>query len=207
MQRVETAENISFILYLVPFLASAVYALSVWVPSGLSSTLPQTVYLTVTKDPYLFLVGFLAVCLGVLIEVYLSPADSRLNRLAANSRQIQVLALISIVSAAVSVWSVTSYSLNTRELLSILLQGRYALIYPLVLFILAIMLNPSVRFGFLSFNNLLKNASLILLIASPLILYGLWRLHVSWTGIIFSTLITLAIGLALLLYRGLGRTS
>ncbi|MFQ6135422.1 MAG: hypothetical protein ACE5KU_06400, partial [Nitrososphaerales archaeon] len=133
--------------------------------------------------------------------------DSRLNRLAANSRQIQILAVICIASAAVSVWSVTGYSPSTGRLLPILLEGRYALIYPLVLFILALLLNPSVRFDFLSFDDLLKNASLILLIASPLILYGLWRAHVSWAGIISSTLIALAIGLALLLYRGLGRSS
>ena len=202
LQRAETAENISFILYLVPLISSTIYAISLWASEGLSSTLPETVYLTVTKDPYLFLIGFLAICCAVLIEVYGSSKESKLNRIEANSRQLQILAVISISAAILSVWSTIGYSINISGILQILLAGRYALIFPLMLFILAFLLNTSLKFNLLSFDNLIKNASLILMIASPLIFYGLWRIHVPWEGIISITLITLITGAALLIYKG-----
>ncbi len=207
LQRAETTENISFILYLVPLISSTIYAISLWASEGLSLILPETVYLSVTKDPYLFLIGFLAICCAVLIEVFGSSKESRLSIIEANSRQIQVLAVISFSAAVLSVWSTIGYSFNISRILQILLEGRYALVFPLMLFILAFLLNTSLRFNLLSFNNLVKNVSLILMISSPLIFYGLWRIHVPWEGIISITLITLITGVALLLYKGLDQTS
>ena len=207
LQKAETTENISFILYLVPLISSTIYAISLWASEGLSLTLPETVYLSVTKDPYLFLVGFLAICCAVLIEVFGSSKESRLSRIETNSKQIQILAVISFSAAVLSVWSTIGYSFDISRILQILLAGRYALIFPLMLFILAFLLNTSLKFNLLSFNNLMKNASFILMIASPLIFYGLWRIHVPWEGIISITLITLIIGVALILYKGLDQTS
>ena len=207
LQKAETTENISFILYLVPLISSTIYAISLWASEGLSSTLPETVYLSVTKDPYLFLIGFLAICCAVLIEVFGSSKESRLSRIETNSKQIQILAVISFSAAVLSVWSTIGYSFDISRTLQILLAGRYALIFPLMLFILAFLLNTSLKFNLLSFNNLMKNASFILMIASPLIFYGLWRIHVPWEGIISITLIILIIGVALILYKGLDQTS
>jgi len=207
LQKAETTENISFILYLVPLISSTIYAISLWTSEGLSSTLPETVYLSVTKDPYLFLISFLAICCAVLIEVFGSSKESRLSRIETNSKQIQILAVISFSAAVLSVWSTIGYSFDISRTLQILLAGRYALIFPLMLFILAFLLNTSLKFNLLSFNNLMKNASFILMIASPLIFYGLWRIHVPWEGIISITLITLIIGVALILYKGLDQTS
>ena len=207
LQKAETTENISFILYLVPLISSTIYAISLWTSEGLSLTLPETVYLSVTKDPYLFLISFLAICCAVLIEVFGSSKESRLSRIETNSKQIQILAVISFSAAVLSVWSTIGYSFDISRTLQILLAGRYALIFPLMLFILAFLLNTSLKFNLLSFNNLMKNASFILMIASPLIFYGLWRIHVPWEGIISITLITLIIGVALILYKGLDQTS
>ena len=207
LQKAETTENISFILYLVPLISSTIYAISLWTSEGLSLTLPETVYLSVTKDPYLFLISFLAICCAVLIEVFGSSKESRLSRIETNSKQIQILAVISFSAAVLSVWSTIGYSFDISRILQILLAGRYALIFPLMLFILAFLLNTSLKFNLLSFNNLMKNASFILMIASPLIFYGLWRIHVPWEGIISITLITLIIGVALILYKGLDQTS
>jgi len=207
LQKAETTENISFILYLVPLISSTIYAISLWTSEGLSLTLPETVYLSVTKDPYLFLISFLAICCAVLIEVFGSSKESRLSRIETNSKQIQILAVISFSAAVLSVWSTIGYSFDISRILQILLAGRYALIFPLMLFILAFLLNTSLKFNLLSFNNLMKNASFILMIASPLIFYGLWRIHVPWEGIISITLIILIIGVALILYKGLDQTS
>jgi hypothetical protein len=207
LQRAETTENISFILYLVPLISSTIYAISLWTSEGLSLTLPETVYLSVTKDPYLFLIGFLAICCAVLIEVYGSSKESRLSRIEANSRQLQILAVISISAAILSVWSTIGYSFNFSGILQIFLAGRYALIFPLMLFILAFLLNTSLKINLLSLSNLTKNASLILMIASPLLFYGLWRIHVPWEGIISITLITLITGVVLLIYKGPDQSS
>ncbi len=207
LQREEITENISFILYLIPLIFSTVYAISLWVPEGLSSTLPETVYFSVTKDPYLFIIGFLAICSAILIEVYGSSKESRLNRIKENSRQLQVLAVISISAAVLSVWSTIGYSFNISGILQILLEGKYALVFPLMLFILAFLLNTSFRFNLLSFNNLVKNASIILMISSPLIFYALWYIHVPWEGIISITLTILITGVILILYKGLDQIS
>jgi len=203
LQKVENGENISFILYLVPLILSASYALFLWISEGLSFALPETVYLTVTKDPYIFLIGFSAICLAVLIEIFSSPTESKLIKLTDNARQIQFLAYICIGSVVVSVWSTSSYSLNVGQFLQILLEGRYALIFPLMLFIFSLILNPKLKISILSTNALIKNASIFFLISSPLIFYGLWLIHVPWEGLISITLITLIVGSALLVYRGL----
>ena len=133
LQKAETTENISFILYLVPLISSTIYAISLWTSEGLSSTLPETVYLSVTKDPYLFLISFLAICCAVLIEVFGSSKESRLSRIETNSKQIQILAVISFSAAVLSVWSTIGYSFDISRILQILLAGRYALIFPLML--------------------------------------------------------------------------
>jgi len=200
LQKVENAENISLILYLVPLIASTIFTLYLWISEGLSLTLPETVYLTVTKDPYLFLIGFFAICLGILIEIYASPSDSKLIRFADNSKQIQILAFICIGSVILSVWSVSGYSFNFGRILQILLEGRYALVFPLLLFILSFLHNPTLKFNFLSFNIIIKHVSIFLLIASPLVFYGLWRIHVPWVFLISITLITLFLGIVFL-YR------
>ncbi len=208
MERTELTENISFILYLIPLVASTVYALSLWAAQGLSVALPPTVYFTVTKDPYLFLIGFAAVCAAVLIEIFGSPAEAKPSKLAENVRQIQLLAIICLVTAAiVSVWSAVDYAPSLGGIVGILLEGRYALIFPLMLFILSMLLNPSSRFTFLTPVNLLRNGSLILLIASPLLFFGLWRIHMSWPLIIGPTLAVVIAGTALLIYTGTGRAS
>lgn len=203
LQKVENGENISFILYLVPLILSASYTLFLWISKGLSFTIPETVYLAVTKDPFIFLIGFLSICLAVLIEIFSSPIESRLIKLTDNARQIQFLAFICMGSVVVSVWSTSGYSLNLGQFLQILLEGRYALIFPLMLFIFSLILNPKLKINIFSINNLIKNASIFFLIASPLIFYGLWRIHVPWESLISITLISLIVGSALLLYRGL----
>lgn len=191
----------------MPLLVSTIYALSLWISKGLSSALPETVYLTVTKDPYIFLIGVLSICLAVIIEIYASPITSRLSKLEANSRQIQFLAVICFVTSAISVWSASGYSFSMSKFIQIFLEGRYALVYPLMLFILALLLKSSLQLKPLYSNNLRENISFILLIASPIICYGLWSIHISWGGIISVTLITSIIGLALLLYKGLNQTN
>jgi hypothetical protein len=202
LERTELTENISFILYLVPLIASAIYALSIWAAQGLSAALPQTVYLTVTKDPYLFLLGFASVCAAVLIELFGSPDKVKITKLTENVRQLQILAIICIATAIISVWSAAGYSPSTGSILGLLLEGRYALIFPLLLFILALLLNPASKFTFLAPSNLMRNSSLILLILSPLIFYGLWRIHMPWPAIIGPTIIIIIAGVALLFYDG-----
>ncbi len=208
MERTELTENISFILYLIPLVASTVYALAIWAAQGLSAALPPTVYFTVTKDPYLFLLGFAAVCAAVLIEIFGSPTEAKPSKLVENVRQIQLLAIICLVTAVIaSAWSAVGYAPSLGGITGTLLEGRYALIYPLMLFILSLLLNPSSKFTFLTPVNLLRNSSLILLIASPLIFYGLWRIHMSWPLIIGPTLVVVIAGTAILIYTGTGRAS
>ena len=66
MKSSDSKEDIPFLLFLVPFAISGIYAIILWAQAGLSSTLPQTVFLQVTENPYVFLVGFTAVIFGAV---------------------------------------------------------------------------------------------------------------------------------------------
>jgi hypothetical protein len=184
-----------------PFIASFIYALVIWVPEGLSAVIPLGVYLQVTKDPYLFLLGSLAVCFAVIIEIYASPSENRKRLLYSNSRQIQFLAIISIFLALLSAWSASFFSLDISEIFLVLLNGRYTIIFPLVLFMLSLLINPAIQFDFLSLSNFIRYISVILIISSPLVLFILWRLQSEWIIIISSSLILLLLGLSILVYR------
>jgi len=205
LSRVDVLEDLTFILYLTPLIASAVYALYLWLPTGLSTSLPKSIYLAVTKNPYLFLIGLVAVCGAVLLEVYLSPPDSRVKKLAESSHQVQILATVCVIFALISVWSAADYSTDTRVFLTIFLEGRYALIYPLLLFLIAPLLNPTLSLRSFRVRGLTEDLSMLLMVASPLILLLLWRLHAPWEAMISTTLIILAAGLLLLTYRAEGR--
>lgn len=60
--------DIALFLYAAPFILSFVYALYLWLGTGLSAILPQLVFLEVTQNPYVFLAGFAAVSLAAVID-------------------------------------------------------------------------------------------------------------------------------------------
>lgn len=166
--------DVALLLYAAPFIINFAYALYLWFGSGISSTLPQFVYLEVSQSPYLFLVGFAAVALAGVIDFNAEAPESKKNALVALSRRLQLIAFVSIVLAFLSAWYAASFDLGTG--IFNLLDGRYPLVFPALLVLLSFLILPSVKLQGANRKNLLV---VVLLIASPAVLYELGKRNTS----------------------------
>jgi hypothetical protein len=185
--------DITALLYIVPFAAAAVYAIVLWVESGLSLELPSTVYLTVTRDPYLFIVGSFAVLLGVIIEIRSAEPDRRYARLLSLSNTVQSIALASLV--LVLVCAVYANGLDLGGAASDFVVGRYGIVFPALLFLLSYLLRVQFQFSAMLSTKFLGIISMVLV---PAALYALGKLKT--TADLPVALVFLVIGLFLFLW-------
>jgi len=177
--------DIALLLYAAPFIINFVYALYLWSRAGLSSILPQFVYLEVSQSPYIFLAGFAAVALAVVLDFDAEAPDARKGSLFKLSGRLQGIAALSIVLSLIAAWYAASFDPST--MITNVLNGRYPLVFPAVLVFLSFLILPSFRVQVGNLKNLLV---IVLLIASPLSLYELGK-HNTAAG--------LGVGLILLL--------
>ena len=151
----ENREDVPFLLFLVPFAVSGLYAIFLWVQTGVSATLPQTVFLQVTESPYVFLIGFLAVIVGVVMDVVYTDAPLRRAKLVEESTTIQIIAVTALVLGILSAWYSAGFDLGTAA--TNVLSGRYVIIFPALLIIFSFLMLPAV--------NIRKDQTNIVLIA------------------------------------------
>lgn len=142
MSSKERVQDAAFLLFLVPFAVSVIYAIYLWALSGISATLPQPVFLQVAESPYVFLVGFLAVVLGATIDVVSEEVPKRKQKLVEESGRLQVLAVVALVFAALCAWYAAGFDPGAG--VGNLLQGRYAIIFPVLVLALSFLMLPSV---------------------------------------------------------------
>ena len=162
MSSSENREDIPFVLFLVPFAVSGIYAIYLWVQAGISATLPQTAFLQVTESPYVFLVGFVAVIFGAILDVlYTEPAQRR-AKLVEESTTIQKIAVIALVLGALSAWYAAGFDPGAAW--SNLLQGRYVVVFPALLVIFSFLMLPAVTIRKEQGRNILM---VLLLLAVP----------------------------------------
>ena len=185
--------DISAILYIVPFAAAAVYAIVLWVQSGLSLTLPSTVYLTVTRDPSLFIIGSLAVLLGVLIEIRSAEPNRRWAKLLSLSNTVQSLAVASLV--LVLVCAVYANGGDLGGAASDFVVGRYGIVFPALLFLLSYLMR--VQFQWSSMLSA-KFLGIVCMVLVPGALYALGKLKTS--ADLPVALVFLVVGLFLFLW-------
>jgi hypothetical protein len=177
--------DVALLLYAAPFILNFVYALYLWFGAGFSAIMPQLVYLEVTQSPYIFLAGFAAVALAVVIDFDSEPQNARKSSTAVLSRRLQLIALVSVILAFTAAWYSAGGDLGTGVLNMV--DGRYPLVFPAVLVFLSFLILPSVKLQGANQKNLLI---VVLLIASPLALYELGKRD---------TIAGLGVGLILLL--------
>jgi hypothetical protein len=185
--------DITAVLYLVPFAAAAVYAIVLWVESGVSLELPSTVYLTVTRDPYLFIVGSLAVLLGVMIEVRSTEQDRRWAKLLSLSNTVQSIALASLV--LVLVCAVYANGPDLGGAVSDFVVGRYGIAFPTILFVFSYLMRVQFQSSVILSRKFLGIISMVFV---PAALYGLGKLKT--TADLPVALVFLVIGLFLFLW-------
>jgi hypothetical protein len=158
----QNREDVPFILFLVPFAASGIYAIYLWVQAGLSSTLPTTVFLQVTENPYVFLIGFAAVILGVMLDVTFTEPSQRRTKLFQESTTIQVIAFVALVLGFLSAWYAAGGDLGGAA--TNVLEGRYVVIFPALLVLFSFLILPSVT---VRRDQLTNVAVVVLLLAVP----------------------------------------
>ncbi|MDV3278618.1 MAG: hypothetical protein LYZ69_09190 [Nitrososphaerales archaeon] len=160
-------EDVSTLFFLVPFIASGVYGLYLWVGSGISLVLPSNVYLTVTRDPTVFVVGTLAVFLGLILEVAGVEPSSRMARLQSESGFLQKLAAASFVLSLIMALYANGFT-GVTGAVSDFLVGRFSLAFPVMLVILSYLATAPFKRGALTRSRILGIVSMLLI---PPVLY------------------------------------
>ena len=154
-------EDAVTLLYFVPFLASAIYGIYLWVMAGMSAILPSSVYLTVTRSPYVFLVGSFAVMLGAVIDVtFVNPA-SRETRLRSTASILQSIAVASLILSLLGAWYSNRF-VDLSGTVSDFLIGRYAVLFPAVLVLLSYLVVIPLKVETLRNAKVLGTISLVL---------------------------------------------
>ena len=159
------AEDVSTLLFLVPFVASGIYGLVLWVQLGISPILPTSVYLTVTRDPVLFIVGSLSVMLGVMIEVNSADPSARQAKLASVGGSLQSIAIASLVLVIISAFYANGF-FDLSGAATDFIIGRYALVFPTTLVLLSYLLTARFRWTSLMNRKVLAVIALLLVPAS-----------------------------------------
>jgi len=150
MSKKVSSDDASVLLYMVPFIASGVYALYLWATSGISSVLPGSVYLTVTRDPILFLVGTFSVMLGVTLEVSSTGLAGRPAKLGSVSGTLQTIAAASFILAIVCALYANGFS-NVSGAANDFLSGRFDIIFPLAMLLFSYLITA--RFNLASIRT------------------------------------------------------
>ena len=186
-------EDVSTLLYLVPIVVPIAYALVLWVQGGISATLPSSVYLTVTRDPTLFIGASLAVMLGIIVEVNGTEPKRRPAVLASLGGTLQSIAAASLVIVLIAALYANGFTDITGAATDFII-GRYGLVFPATLVLLSYLI--TVRFTLPGVTKRQAGAAVALLLV-PVSLYEVGKRQiVVGIGIAF---VLLVIGMALYL--------
>jgi hypothetical protein len=194
MNRTEAFEDLSTVLYLVPFLAAGVYAIVLWAQSGASLELPTAVYLTVTRDPYLFLIGSFAVFGGVYFELSATDRAKRSEKLPSISSMLQKIAAASFILALAS--ALYANGLDPTNTVLDFIVGRYSLVFPALLVLLSYLIVTPVNTGSLGMRNM---TGIVVMFLVPAVIYEVGKRN-SVVGISLG-FVLLIVGMVLFLWH------
>jgi len=166
----DLGEDASFLLYLLPIIASIVYGAYEWYTIAHESTaMPGLAFLIVSKSPYLYLISISAICVGLIVDVASSLRQHREGILSAHAVRMQILSVIVLIIALAAAVSVANY--NVVNGVSVFIAGRYALIFSFSLVCMSILLVPRQILGTARASSYAEILGLLLIVASPVVLY------------------------------------
>jgi hypothetical protein len=194
MNRAEAYEDVSTVLYLVPFLLCGIYAIVLWAQAGISALLPTDVYLTVTRDPNVFLVGTFAVLGGVYLDVYSRDRAERPKRLQALSGILQKIAAASFILSLLS--ALYANGLNLSGTVLDFVVGRFSLVFPAMLVLLSYLIVIPLNTGTIGKRSL---AGIVLMLLVAPVVYEVGKRN-SVVGITLG-LVLLIVGLIVFLWN------
>ena len=187
-------EDYSTLLYLVPFVGSFVYALALWVQGGISLELPTAVYLTVTRDPIMFVVASLAVVAGLAIEVNGTEPSGRPAKLVSLSSTLQSMAVASVVIALIAALYSNGFT-DVTDAAADFMVGKYDLVFPAMLVLLSYFITAQFKMEAIANRKFMAVIAMLLVPAS---LYEIGK-HQTFIGIVVA-FVLLMIGLGLYLF-------
>jgi len=161
----ELAEDISFILFLLPVILTGGFLL--WA-SSIGSGYDTDIYLSITRNPIIFVISILAVSAGTLVEIYSNPLSLRKRKLEINARRMQWLAGITILTSAVAAWVSLGGSATPPAFLGLFLTARFPLIYSVLLYVLSSMLTLQFKIPSTESSLVVNSSSVIVLLLAPI---------------------------------------
>lgn len=169
MSKKVSSDDVVVLLYMVPFIAYVVYALYLWAAGGISAVLPESVYLTVTRDPVLFLVAAFSVMLGVVLDVRLTAPSGRPAKLSSVGNTLQTIAVASFVLAFLCALYADGLSAGA---VSDFLTGRFSLVFPVVMVLFSYLITARFNLPSLKTPTML---GIIAMLLAPAFLYEVGR--------------------------------
>ena len=197
MNSKELGEDVAFFLYLVPVIAGIVYFAYEWY--SISHSSPSTVslaYLIVSKDPYLFILSVVAICVAIVAEVRTAEPASRESIIQSNSYRLLVLAVVVLIASFIGAYSVSGNDFGIAA--TFFVAGREVFLFAFLLVLISIFLNPKEVYGNAKLGSLPEVIGLVLLVASPAIFYVGLKAHISFAASSIVGLIVFVLGLVLL---------
>jgi len=154
-------EDVSTLLYLVPIVVPILYALVLWVQAGISPVLPSSVYLTVTRDPILFIGVSLAVMLGVILEVNETEPAARPAKLSSLGGTLQSIAVASLVIVLIGALYANGFTDITGAATDFII-GRYGIVFPAALVLLSYLMTVQFKLPGVTKRQILAAIALLL---------------------------------------------
>lgn len=197
MSKKVSSDDASTLLYMVPFIASGVYALYLWVANGISSVLPGSVYLTVTRDPILFLVGTFSVMLGVTLEVSSTGPAGRPAKLGSVGNTLQTIAVASFILALVCAFYANGFT-DVSGATNDFLVGRFSLVFPVVMVLFSYLITARFNLASLRASTILGIVAMLL---APASLYEVGKRSTNLGLAVALVFMIAGLGLFLMSYR------
>ncbi len=198
MPKSDAYGDLSFVLYIVPLAVSAIFGVVLWAQAGGGAIFPQSAYLGVTKSPYVFLAGFTAVLLAATLDVTNEEVDNRRTGLFAVSKRLQKLAFVCFVLAIITAWYATGFTGNTGSVVSTILSGRYAMVFPALLVVFSFLILPTVK---IQKGQIRSVAAIVCLLAVPGVIYEVGRNNIGAAFAVSLVLIIVALLLMVSVHR------
>jgi hypothetical protein len=160
----ELAEDVSFILFLLPLIITGGYLLFA---SSIASGYDTDIYLSITRDPIIFMISILAVSVGTLVEIYSNPLSLREKKLEINARRMQWLAGITFLTSGVAAWVSLGGSATLPAFFGLFLTARFPLIYSVLLAVLSSVLTLQFKIPSTESSLVVNSTSVIILLLAP----------------------------------------
>lgn len=193
MNRVEAYDDLSTVLFLVPFIITGVYGLYLWAQRG-GLLLPTDTYLTVSRDPYVFLVGTFAVFAAVILEVWITERPKRLEKISSLSGLLQKLAAASFILAFICALYANGFDPSGTALDFIV--GRYSLVFPALLVLLSYVMLIPLNTGAIGMRS---GIGIVVMFLVPAVIYEVGKRD-TFVGIA-GGFILLLVGMAIFLWH------